>query len=162
MIPKKLLITTKPFLMISQSEFCVAVPLDSCDITPPVLSAMSEATPVSIEPWVFPSQQLQIIIFFHYGKCGFGVCLSFSEKLYSHSDACTIVAGVVVLQSIIQTITLGWIMKSLEREHRLLEILNPSFKSGPPFHHYYHWNLLPCHPQLALVSACAFRSNYAA
>lgn len=38
------------FLIISLSGFCVAALLDSCDITPPVLSAMSEATPVSIEP----------------------------------------------------------------------------------------------------------------
>lgn len=32
------------------SMLCVGASADSCDITPPVLSAMSEATPVSIEP----------------------------------------------------------------------------------------------------------------
>lgn len=52
------------------SGLCAAAPSDSCDITPPVLSAMSEATPVSIEPWVFSPSPHPKVIIFHYGKGG--------------------------------------------------------------------------------------------
>lgn len=143
----------------SLSGLCVAAPSDSCDITPPVLSAMSEATPVSIEPWVFsPSLRIPKSSSSIMERQGWGmdcVCHFQINYMVTH-QACWSSSSAINYSNH----NIGLNHEMSWKRARTSWNLKPILSGGPSSRpRRYHWNLLPCHPQLALVAAFTFWSN---